>query len=135
MTNLSSWAGRLARFTGAAAIAGLFIVTTVARSVRAQSAPPVVKASLVLSTDGVHPGAATRAAVVAQITPGFHINDHHPSLDYLIPTVLKLEPGKIFSVEKVSYPHGKTEKFVFSDTGLSVYEGQIVIGALLKVAR
>ncbi|MDE3181530.1 MAG: hypothetical protein KGM47_17945 [Acidobacteriota bacterium] len=89
---------------------------------------------MVLSTDQVRPGAAARAAVVARITAGFHINDHHPSLDYLIPTDLKIENGKVFSVENVSYPRGKIEKFVFSDKGLSVYEGEIVIAASLKVA-
>ena len=118
----------LAVFTGLI----IFIFT---RSIQAQNPPAVVKANLMLSTDGVHPGSTARAAVVAQITPGYHINDHHPSLDYLIPTQLILNPGKVFTVDNVTYPRGKTEKFVFSDTGLSVYEGEVVIGALLSVAR
>ncbi|MGH9435114.1 MAG: protein-disulfide reductase DsbD domain-containing protein [Terriglobia bacterium] len=132
MTSGNTCAARLARRGLAVVAAGIFIFPIVTQ---AQSAPAVVSASLLLPTDQVHPGAQTRAAVVARITPGFHINDHHPSLDYLIPTDLKLEPSRIFSVEKVSYPPGKTEKFAFSDTGLSVYEGEIVIRAALKVAH
>ena len=118
----------LAVFTG-------LIVVIFTWSIQAQNPLAVVKANLVLSTDGVHRGGTAQAAVVAQITPGYHINDHHPSLDYLIPTQLILDSGKVFSVDKITYPRGKTEKFVFSDTGLSVYEGEVVIGALLRVAR
>jgi DsbC/DsbD-like thiol-disulfide interchange protein len=104
-------------------------------SAQAQAPPAVVKAKLLLATDAAHPGDSAQAAVVAQITPGYHINDHHPSLDYLIPTDLKLDSGKTFSVEKIAYPRGTLEKFIFSKSGLSVYEGQIAIEARLKVAR
>src|SRR5271157_6299097 len=48
--------------------------------------PSVVKARMVLATSAAHPGAPAKAAVVAEIIPGYHINDHKPTLDYLIPT-------------------------------------------------
>ena len=95
---------------------------------------PVVTARTLLATDAAHPGSSVRAAVVAQVAAGFHINDHKPSLDYLIPTELKLEPTKELRVEKVVYPKGESRKFEFSDTALSVYEGTFVVGAALKVA-
>lgn len=99
-----------------------------------QRSTPVVAAHALLATDGVHPGSSVRAAVVAQVAAGFHINDHKPTLDYLIPTELKLEPTKELRVEKVVYPKGESRKFEFSDTALSVYEGTFVVGAVLKVA-
>lgn len=100
----------------------------------AQNSAPVVTTRMVLATDAVHAGAAAKAAVVVEIPPGYHINDHKPSLDYLIPTELKLEPGKHVEVIQIDYPKGQLLKLAFSDTPLSVYQGNIVVGATLKVA-
>ncbi len=111
------------------------ILCLVAGSPVAQSAISVVEARLVLASDAAHPNSEVKAAVVAQVASGYHINDHHPSLDYLIPTELKLESGEGISVEKIVYPKGTPQKFAFSDTALSVYEGTVVVSALLKVAR
>ncbi len=101
----------------------------------AQNRPPVVQARMVLATDGVHAGSSAKAAVVAEIASGFHINDHQPTLDYLIPTELKLEPSPRLAVTRLVYPKGELKTFAFSDTQLSVYQGTIEVGALLKVAR
>jgi thioredoxin:protein disulfide reductase len=94
----------------------------------------IVKAKMVLATDAVHAGSATRAAVVAQIAPGYHINDHHPSLNYLIPTNVNFAPEKGFVVERISYPKGKLQKFVFADQGLSVYQGELIIPAVFQIS-
>ena len=99
----------------------------------AQSGAPVIDARMVLATDAVHPGSAAKAALVAEIPSGYHINDHKPSLDYLIPTDLKLEPNKQIEVAKIDYPKGELLKLAFSDTPLSVYQGKIVVGVALKV--
>ena len=88
---------------------------------------------MVLATDAVHRGSTVEAAVEAKIAAGYHINDHHPSLEYLIPTEVKLEPSKEVSVEKVVYPKGKPQQFAFADAPLSVYEGSLVVGVRLKV--
>lgn len=90
---------------------------------------------MVLGSDAAHPNSEVKAAVLAGIAAGYHINDHQPSLDYLIPTELKLESSDPVSVQKVVYPKGKPQKFAFSDTALSVYEGTVVVGAILKIAR
>lgn len=90
---------------------------------------------MLLETDAALPASSVQGAVVAQIAPGYHINDHVPSLDYLIPTQIKFEPAKDLSVEKVVYPQGELKRFAFSDTRLSVYEGKLVIGALFKIDR
>jgi thiol:disulfide interchange protein DsbD len=101
----------------------------------AQPSQSVVKAEMMLATDAVHPNSSARAALVAEVAPGFHINDHHPTLDYLIPTELKLEPPGVITVRDVIYPRGTMKKFAFSDSPLSVYEGKVVVGALLQIAR
>jgi DsbC/DsbD-like thiol-disulfide interchange protein len=100
----------------------------------AVNAPPVVEASAVLQTDAVHPGSTVQAAVVAKITPGYHINDHKPSHDYLIPTELKLDASDQVTVQEIHYPPGTPIKFEFDDAKLSVYEGTLVVHAVLKVA-
>ena len=86
-----------------------------------------------MATDSVHPGSSVKAAVVVQIAPGYHINDHEPTLDYLIPTELKLEPNEQVEVSKVVYPKGTRQQLAFSDTPLSVYEGELVVAAVLKI--
>ena len=100
----------------------------------AQTDAPVVEAHMVLATDAVHPGSPAKAAVVVQIPSGYHINDHKPSLEYLIPTELRLEANKQVEVIKIDYPKGELVKLAFSDTALSVYQGKITVGAMLKVA-
>jgi len=97
-------------------------------------APQVVKARMVLATSAAHPGAPAKAAVVAEIAPGYHINDHKPTLDYLIPTEVTFEASKEIAAEKVDYPKGQLVKFTFADESLSVYEGTLTVGVVLKVA-
>ncbi len=116
---------------------GLALVAVFALNGRAfaQTAGPVVEVKTAVGADGVRPGSSLKVAAVASIAEGFHINDHKPTLDYLIPTEWKIEPSGQVSVEKLVYPKGQLKKFAFSDTQLSVYEGTLTVGALLKVDR
>jgi len=100
-----------------------------------ETAPQIVAARAVLDADAAHPGSTVQVAVVAEIAPGYHINDHKPTLEYLIPSELKLEASPEVAVQDVIYPHGKLMKFAFEDKSLSVYEGTLVVKAVLKVAR
>jgi len=102
---------------------------------RGQEPVPVVQAKLVMATDAAHANSTVKVAVVATVVPGYHINDHKPTLDYLIPTELKLEALKQISIKDVVYPKGELKKFGFSDGPLSVYEGTVTVGTLLEVAR
>lgn len=102
---------------------------------RAQRPGSVVQANAVMATDAVHPDSEAKLAVVAEVAPGFHINDHHPSLDYLIPSQVKLDASDQFTIEKIVYPKGSPTKFTFSDTPLSVYEGKLIIGVLLRCGK
>jgi thioredoxin:protein disulfide reductase len=104
-------------------------------SAAAQKRPPVVHAHAVFATDGVHAGSSVKAAIVAEIASGFHINDHKPTLEYLIPTEVEFEPLPNFTMAKLLYPKGESKSFAFSDTQLSVYQGTIEVGALVSVAR
>jgi len=97
-------------------------------------AGPVVSGHMVLATNAAHAGSDARAAVVAEVASGYHINAHVPSLDYLIPTEIKLEAQGPVTVGSVAYPKGSPVKFSFLDTPISVYEGKLLVGVTLKVA-
>jgi hypothetical protein len=95
----------------------------------------VVEAQVVTATDATHPGLTLKVALLAHVAAGYHINDHKPSLDYLIPTDLKLNPSDQFAVKNVVYPKGTLKKFPFADVPLSVYEGTVMVGALLQAGK
>ena len=90
---------------------------------------------MVMATDAAHANSPLKLAVLAQVAAGYHINDHKPSLDYLIPTELKVDPSDQFTVKSVVYPKGTLKRFAFSDVPLSVYEGPVVVGALMQTGK
>jgi hypothetical protein len=113
----------------------VFLVAGATLGLAAEKMPPVVQARGVLETESAHPGSIVHAAVVAQITPGYHINDHKPSHEYLIPTELKMEAIPQVAIQNIAYPPGQAIKFDFDDAKLSVYQGTLVVHAELKIAR
>lgn len=123
------------RFGGLAILLGALLLPWATNDGAAEGRLQVIEAEAFLATDGAHPGAAVKAAVAARIAPGFHVNSHTPNEEYLIPTELKLEPSANVSVERVVYPKGVLKTFAFSEKPLSVYEGEFVVGALLKTLR
>src|SRR5215469_15786538 len=112
----------------------LFVWCAYALAAGQVQSTPVVSGHMVLDSDGAHAGSSARAAVVAEVAPGYHINDHVPSLDYLIPTELKLDTTEPIAVGSIAYPKGSPQKFSFLDTPISVYQGKLLVGATLKVA-
>jgi DsbC/DsbD-like thiol-disulfide interchange protein len=115
---------------------GVLALTLMAASLGwAQSNVPVVEAHAVMATDATHADSIVKIAILAQVAAGYHINDHKPSLDYLIPTKLEFDPSDQFTVKSVVYPKGTLKKFPFSDVPLSVYEGKVIVGMLLQAAK
>jgi thiol:disulfide interchange protein DsbD len=91
------------------------------------AAASVLQPQAYVSLQPVPRGHAFEVAVVAKISPGFHINAHQPSEDYLIPTKITAElPSGLFVVE-TNYPRGVMRAFSFSKTPLRVYEGSFTI--------
>src|SRR5579863_10479678 len=113
-------------------IVGAFVLLA-SLTAQAQS-EPVVSGKMLLDTDSVHAGSAAKVAVVAEVAPGYHINDHVPSLDYLIPTELKLKAAPPIEAGRAAYPKGTPRKFSFMEQPISVYEGKLVVGESLKIA-
>ena len=94
----------------------------------------VVDVKLLTATDAAHPGAVLQVVVVAEIHDGYHLNDHHLTGKYLIPTAIKWDSHSGVTPGEAVYPAGEMRKFKFSSTRLSVYEGRLLIGATLRLA-
>jgi thioredoxin:protein disulfide reductase len=113
---------------------GLLLPALAVLSIRAStpdqalpSAASVLQPQAYVSLQPVPRGHAFELAVLAKVSPGFHINAHLPSEDYLIPTKVTAElPPGLFVVE-TNYPRGVMRAFSFSKTPLRVYEGSFTI--------
>jgi thiol:disulfide interchange protein DsbD len=77
---------------------------------------------------------AFEIAVVAKISPGFHINAHEPSEDYLIPTKIMADLPPGIALVEATYPRGVMRAFRFSKTPLRVYEGSFTVMMKLRTA-
>ena len=111
----------------------LFSLVLTAAAAWAQAPGEVVKAKVTMTTPEARPDSVVKAVVVVDVLPGYHINDHHPTLDYLIPTEIKLEPSKEVTVSGITYPKGELARFAFSDAPLSVYQGTVRVDVALQV--
>ncbi len=93
----------------------------------------LVKIETYQSFDKVYPGTEFKLAVNAEVAESWHINSDKPYDEYLIPTSLMVPENPNFKLNKVAYPKPHDFKFSFSESPLSVWEGQVYFGALIKV--
>jgi len=95
-------------------------------------ASAVVEPHAYASLEPVPRGRVFEIAVVARIRPGFHLNAHEVSQDYLIPTQLEAALPAGFRLRETRYPPGVLRKFRFSPAKLSVYTGSVVLRMRLE---
>jgi thiol:disulfide interchange protein DsbD len=91
----------------------------------------VVSGKAYQSLDGVQPGGEFKIALKLKIDDGWHINSVKPNEKDLIASELLV--SKPFEIVKTKFPEAQNLKFDFSDVPVSVYEGNILVGALIKV--
>ncbi len=97
-------------------------------SAQVPAAKDVVASTAYTSYEPVARGKEFQIAVVLKIRDGYHINARKPTLDYLIPTDLKVEAPAGFKAGEVTYPEGALKSFSFSkDEKLSVYTGTVTL--------
>ena len=114
----------------AAVLAAATLVLAPALS--AQGEEQVVGAKGLISRDAVRPGETFKAAVVLKIQAGYHINDNAPLDEFMIPTVFVIDEDPDFEVVEIFFPKGRRARFSYSEAELVVYDGEVVLGALLK---
>ncbi|MEA2600719.1 MAG: suppressor for copper-sensitivity [Acidobacteriota bacterium] len=93
------------------------------------------KASFVLNSDrtAYDAGKPARVAALVSIEPGWHVNAHKPTFEYLIPTELKLELPAGWPAAQLQYPAAEMKTFSFEKLPLAVYDGDVVILTQLAV--
>lgn len=93
----------------------------------------LVKIKTFQSFDKVYPGTEFKIALQTDVAEGWHINSDKPYDEYLIPTSLIIPENPNFKLVKIAYPKPHDFKFSFSESPLSVWEGSVFFGALIKV--
>ena len=96
------------------------------------AAASVLQPQAYVSLQPVPRGHAFEIALVAKISPGFHINAHEPSEEYLIPTKITADLPLGVALVETSYPRGVMRTFRFSKTPLRVYEGSFTVKMKLR---
>lgn len=95
----------------------------------------LLKIQSFVSLDKVYSDSEFKLALKVFIDEEWHINTNKPYEDYLIPTQLTIQQNNNFELNSVVYPQGKDFKFNFSENPLSVWEGEIIIGAIVNVSE
>jgi len=111
---------------------GAFALRASAQNGDLPAASSVIQPQAYVSLQPVPRGRAFEIALVAKISPGFHINAHQPSEDYLIPTKVTADPLPGVNLVETTYPHGVMRAFRFSKTPLRVYEGSFTVKMKLR---
>ncbi len=127
----------LAPLAGAAgiALAAAAALLAAASAPAGAAIPRPEKAKLALQAEhpAVAAGDTARISALVSIESGWHVNSHTPTFDYLIPTELELELPAGWPRAAIDYPPAQKKSFAFADVPLSVYDGDVVIAAQVKV--
>ena len=69
------------------------------------------------------------------IKDGWHINSNKPLDDYLTPTFVKLKDSSGIKILSIDYPQEIISKLQFSESELSLYEGNVSIKIIVEAAE
>src|SRR3989339_1181597 len=95
-------------------------------------AEDIVKLNIQNPSAEVQKGEQFNVDITAVINSSWHINSNKPNDEFLIPTVISAN-GKGIKLVKVRYPKPLELKFSFSDSPVSVFEGETKIGLTFEV--
>jgi DsbC/DsbD-like thiol-disulfide interchange protein len=117
----------------AVVLAGLWLAPAAARAAALPLPDQIVAVKTILSRDGVRPGETVKVAVVLKIRSGYHINNDMPADEFLVPTTLAFDESQGVEFIETVYPAGHRGRFAYSQADLIVYEGEAVLGAVIKL--
>ena len=115
-------------------LAGAALVACGVAALAAQPGRIGIALEPLAEADAAHAGTTFRVALRAQLDPGFHVNSNEPLEDFLIPTLLTLEPPAGFELEGLAWPEPILLSQQGADGPLAVFEESFVIGAALALA-
>jgi hypothetical protein len=81
-------------------------------------------------------GKAALVPISFRVASGYHINSNRPKSEFLIPTVLKMDPATDIAITGTRYPEGKDMSFAFApDEKLNVYTGDFSVDVRVRPLR
>ena len=86
------------------------------------------------SLDKVYPGSSFELAIVVDVALGWHINSNNPLDEFLVPSELVFDEKEGITYGEVIYPEPILQKFSFSESDVSAYEGKVVFGVKATLA-
>jgi Disulphide bond corrector protein DsbC len=129
--NCKGGVGVIRQAARAAAFSMLLIASVVAQDTLGRKSPSVT--FIPPTVADVSRGKANTVELGFRVSPGFHINSNKPGAEYLIPTVLKIDPPTDIAVGKITYPDGEEMTFPFAPNDkLSVYSGNFTLGVVVR---
>jgi len=90
---------------------------------------PVFHVQLLPDRQPLVAGEPYRLAMELSVDRGWHVNTDDPGSDFSVPTTLEWKLPRGWAAPTVELPVGKSIKFDFSETPLSVWEGTVVLVA------
>lgn len=115
-----------------ALLAAAAAASVAAQSLPSQTAPKAADLVAVAPNLEVRSPGEGELNLQVTIAPGWHVNSHRPSEEYLIATEARLDPVDGVRFGDAKYPDGKMMKFAFSESPLSVYDGTFPITVPVK---
>jgi hypothetical protein len=105
-----------------------------AQFIERASRPQVTVAPI--GTIDVQRGHSAPLTIALRVNRGFHINSHRPRQDYLLPTVVHLNPPDGIMIVNIAYPEAQDVTLPFAGKDkMSVYSGSFEVTAEVRAAR
>ncbi len=97
----------------------------------------IIQVKTFTSFDKVYKNSELLIALKINVNDGWHINSNTPNEDYLVPSkiIITSNDGIIEKTEKIVYPEPDEIQLAFSQIPLSVWQGEVVIGAKIKLKK
>ncbi len=99
------------------------------------TAKNVVSMNSYLSLSKVYAGSEVKLASKITIEQGWHINSNKPHDETLIASRFSIDSSGDFTFSDINYPASQDIKLSFSDNPLSVWEGTVYMGGILKASK
>ncbi len=86
------------------------------------------------SLDQIPQGGMAHIAIELTINVPWHINAHDLKDEFLVPTEIVFEPPTGVTITEIVYPAGHELKLDFAEETMMLYDGTVLIGAIVEVA-
>ncbi|MCC7008225.1 MAG: thioredoxin family protein [Acidobacteria bacterium] len=96
---------------------------------------PAITVAPIVETDVVVPGGIARVGVSIAMPAGLHLQSDRPTDPSVIPTRLAIDTPAGVTYEDVAFPATTEFRVLGFDQPLDVFEGDVVIGARLRIAN